>query len=621
MNLANSTKIFKAILGRELSVLWLRMILVTIAMVYIGLHKAECNELLLPGLLIGMLMGADLGIRDRNTGFNLTLLTFPLSQSWHRLIRFLIRLLLVSVVAGIFITVFNFKYIHSIPAVIAIFWLFMGFFAATISGLAVRKNIIALSLSAGLLLGWYLLHIGVAWLSSTKSILLSVVLNFSVIPVFLNLCLLIMFAITFLLVFGVFTKHTETRNGITMRQVIFTWLSGAILCVLGLYLLPVYFASKPVEAATKAHIAAAVPDSDSVILMTELDGFPLGSWVVSSDRSKCFTDLNKQIISQVTSDGNYLISTRWMMEESMLEIYELGEEPILKRQIEDRYMYSQMRHILNVSPEPFSQIALIKWFREKPSELHIIDVDNPSADWFWKPDGITKKDNYFPVDWIDSNTLICGINRPESLELWRVVKNGNSELFWSSKATYQTSWNRYLCLPFMRKNTRQSTVVILPGRNQYESIMLEIFDDGRIMEHIPDWLDESYVVLQNLESQSKVFIQLGSSGSLIYDLETGKYTELNVNYLKSLSPDMMHVAYIESEKGKRYLTIEEVNSKAQVKKIPHVKSRIWISNTELVILKSSGQLGRYNIESGNFHLYCDFKWSSELQNGGSDNEQ
>jgi len=612
MRIAYVSGMIRVIIRRELSVLWLRMIILSAAMCYIGFNRADFHTLLAPAMILGIFMGADFGNRDRISGFDLTVLSFPLSIRWQGMIRFLFRFAYICFTALIFGTVFNYNYIHSIPCVMTIFWMFMAFFASTISSMATRRGIVAVALSTGLLLGGFVLNFCAAYLSSDKEFLMGVVFNPGIVPLYYLLHLFFMFLVTVLFLAGVFTRSPETRNGVTLRQSIYAWLSGAILSVGILYLVPVYLELIPLENATGVQIVAATNDGDSVIVKTRKDSVPLGIWKIGSEGRQGFSK-HRYIFPQVSKDGRYFLALDYSSHEASLEISRLGRDVSSVRQIEARLRFNQMKFRVNISPgDP--QIAFVERCDDNLESILVVNIEHPERDWSWQPAALKAKDGLFPVGWSDSNTLICGVRKLDTVELWSLNGDGKSDRFWFSSTSKKNRYDVFYSSTFLRKNFRQSTVVLLSDSDKLSMQMLEILDDGRIQEHDLAGLEGSCAFLQDLQAQTKVLISVDGMG-IIYDLESDKSVSINTGQIRNISFDLQHTAYLKPTKNKnRQLIIETTGSDESPLIIPDILDNVWITNKDLVILNVAGQLGRLNIETGEFVIYCDFDWPDKVRN-------
>ncbi|MBN1296409.1 hypothetical protein JXA80_06490, partial [bacterium] len=394
------------VMGREVLSIWPRIVLAILVLIIF--RRSEIG--VLPFLLISLILGSNIGTRDRMTGFDLQLMALPISRSAFFIIQFLVR----SMVVALFIIGVLWMVTDGLFSGFRVsqytFSLMIPFLAATAASLASRKEIIAICLASGLVLGWYLLLIGIAWIGPTRDVLMFAVIFPSAVPIFEAAVIIIMTGITLLLVSGLMTRRFHTRYPVTLRQVVGTWLAGSIVCAASLLLVPLYFESKPLESCSSAAIVGALPSGDEVLVQCEIDNVPMGVWLVGSQGSKRVTSQTNYFKHFKSSCGQFWGMTAFSIHRTHFDIYELQlpeEEPrsILKRSIEGRISSGFLRQThLPLSPDN-AWVALSVW-ESGPVSVQAVHLDDPLKDWTWRPDPADGKQHVFALGWADAETMI-----------------------------------------------------------------------------------------------------------------------------------------------------------------------------------------------------------------------
>ncbi|HPQ39284.1 MAG TPA: hypothetical protein PLV45_02825 [bacterium] len=614
----------RAILMREWRILWIRFLMIVFLLAYLRQQGLRIGSLMAPAMLIGLIMGMDLGTRDRRTGFDLILLTLPVSQRRHQLIRFVFRLILLGVIWVYIRSLFPDTYQYHISSSMTAFWLFIAFLGAAAASLPSRKLIISACLAAGLILGWYLLLIGTAYQFGTSmGPLLMVAVYPNTIPVFCSIVMAVMLGVSTLIIAGGFTRSVHSRRMISMRQTVFLWLGGAVICSGFLTLIPSYLKAKPLEAATRVILWGAVPGTDQVIMDTVLGEYPMGTWVVGPDRHYRISDLRGAYRMTSTEDRRYYAAHTSSFTGYNFEIYGIdptAQESVVRkmRSTEDLIYLSYLRYKpLQVSPGR-PRAAVTVWSHKEPNHIRVMDLQNPDGDWTWQKDGMGSRDRVYALGWSDDETVIVLVHLGDREELWKIRSDVPAECFYTSETGFRPK-EGITRTPVAVWHPRRRSVILVQERIPAEIIedgtedpriprMIEVFSDGQIKDHHPPWNSYVQVDLQSLPCDDLLLIYQGSVSELAFNLETGVSQDLQLHQQDDLSPDCRFIATVHSVDKQRKLSVMKIDDREALYDFDAVRDRQWISGNRLAFLRDNGQLEILDIDSGTVIPICDFNW-------------
>lgn len=616
----------QAIFLREWRILWIRFILIVFVLAYLKQQGARIGSLIAPAMLIGLIMGVDLGTRDRRTGFDLILLTLPVSQRLNLFVRFVFRLVILGVITVYIRWLFPDTYQYHISSNMTVLWLLIAYLGAAAASLPSRKLIISACLAAGLILGWYLLLIGTAYeFGSTMGPLMMVAIYPNTIPIFCTIVMGVMLGVTVLIISGGFSRSIQSRRMISMRQTVFIWLGGAVLCSGCLLLIPSYLKAKPLTDATRAVLWGSVPGTEQVVLDAVLGEYPMGTWVVGSENQYRISDLRPAYRITSTDDGRYFAAHTYNFSGFYFEIFGVQTDgrtvSVRKlRGTDDRIYLGYLRHKgLQVSPGRPRAVVTV-WHHKEPNHIRVMDLENPDGDWTWQRDGMAPRDRVYALGWSDENTVIALVRSGDREELWKIRSDGFADCFYTSGAGFRPK-EGVTKEPVSAWHSGRRSVVLVQERIPPETIedvdedywvprMIEVFTDGRIVEHTLPWNSYVQVDLRSLCCGNTVLIYQGSMSELIYSLDTREVmqTHLSLNQFNDLSPDCRLTATLYTQEKKRKLVVRQIHDREKLYDLEGIRGRQWVSETRLAYLRDDGRLEILDIESGAVDPVCDFEW-------------
>lgn len=600
-------KTVQAIIFREIRTIWMRLLVIFLITDFMLLTDRGTDQLIVPAMLFGLLMGVDFGTRDKTTGFDLTLLTVPVSQRRILLIRFLVRFTLLVILSGALVKTISPYTVYSRSVEFSLFWLFILFFATTVASLCCRKIIISISLGLGLVMGWYLLLIGVASLEWLDSPLLYIAIIPSTLSEFCIAVSVIMFMATLLIVSGGVKHAVQSRALISMRQSVFIWLGGAVFSAICLLLIPEYYAMKPLESATEI-MFKSINGPNRLLVETRHDGFPLGTWVVDDHQRQRVSDIRSAYRFVSSIDGEYLLAMCSDIRDLKLEVYAINESdsPGMNqiRQIDANVYVRTVQ--FDVSPVTHKALLTISG-RGEANHLLIADMHNADNDTKWSPPDMDASDRVYGLGWIDDTEFMALLRRQDRIEIWRSNGTEFSRCIWRQPEDLEwanTIWKEPL---HIWHDARQSVFMAFTSqqtdhKDEHYYQFIEVDIHGQELLSRPNLYKSVHLNLIDPHCDDSLLIVPGGKTAQLLNLNTAEQQPVMADTHQNLSPDCKYYAYVQHKDGQRILRVCDTATGNCRVETPMARNDqlTWINPQVVAFISPESELGYLNVETGEY---------------------